>query len=90
MNSRNTGLPLPPAVRSAQKAMEMLRVWVVDGHQEIVLSPNMWKDSRSWGLLLVDIARHVANVYEQQGVDRAVVLQSIRAALDVEWEHPTE
>ena len=67
-------LPVPDAVNTAQKAMEMARLWIVDGDQQIVLSPNLWKDPATWGLMLVDLAKHVANAYSQQGRIRAPCL----------------
>jgi hypothetical protein len=83
-------LPVPPTLRDAQKAMEMVRVWIVDGHQHVVLSPNLWSDPAAWGLMLVDLARHVASAYQAQGQDRATVLQRIREAIDAEWSFPTD
>jgi len=42
-------------------------------------------------VLLVDLARHVANAYEQAGGDdRAEVLALIREAFEAEWEMPTD
>ena len=90
MKFEDASLPVPPAVSAASKAMEMARIWLVDGDQHVVLTPNLWKDSASWGLMLVDLARHVASAYESQGHDRAEVLRRIRDAFDAEWGHPTE
>jgi hypothetical protein len=59
-------LPVPPAVTGASKAMEIARIWLVDGDQHVVLSPNLWKDSASWGLMLVDLARHVASALSRR------------------------
>jgi len=90
MSVGKSELPVPPTLDQAERAMEMARVWIVDGHQHVVLSPNLWRDPASWGLLLVDIARHVASAYEgQMQQDRATVLQRIREAFDAEWSHPT-
>jgi hypothetical protein len=82
-------LPLPPTLDQAERAVEMARVWIVDGDQHVVLSPNLWRDAASWGLMLVDIAGHVASAYQAQGQDRAAVLQRIREAFDAEWSHRT-
>jgi hypothetical protein len=84
-------LPLPPTLDQAASAMEMARIWIVDGHQDVVLSPNLWPDSGAWGLMLVDIARHVASAYAQQrGQNRTEVLKRIREAFDGEWSHSTD
>ncbi len=90
MPKKRLQLPIPPAVESSKKAMEIIRVWIVDGHQEIVLSSNLWNDPGAWGLLLVDIARHVSIIYQSQSMDKNRVLKLIRAAFEAEWENPTE
>lgn len=83
-------LPVPATLDQATRAMEIARVWIVDGDQHIVLSQDLWRDPASWGLMLADLARHVANAYEAQGQDRKAVLLRIREALDAEWSHPTD
>jgi hypothetical protein len=72
----------PPGVKHASRAMEIVRVWIVDEKQQVVLSGNLWDDPAAWGLMLVDLARHVANAYEDQGHDRNRVLSRIREAFD--------
>jgi hypothetical protein len=42
------------------------------------------------GLMLVDLAKHVAAAYEAKGIGRDAALRSIRAAIDAEWSHPTD
>lgn len=68
----------------------MLRVWVADGDQVVALSPAMWADPGAWGLLVVDLAKHVSVAYEAKGIGRDAALRSIRAAMDAEWSHPTD
>jgi hypothetical protein len=52
-------LPVPSVVSGARRSMEMARIWIADGHQVVALSPNLWSDPGAWGLMLVDIARHI-------------------------------
>ena len=68
----------------------MLRVWVADDNRVVILSPAMWADLGALGLLLVDLAKHVAAAYEAKGINRDAALQSIRAAMEAEWSHPTD
>jgi hypothetical protein len=63
-------LPIPDSVVDANEVMEIARLWIADGDQHVVLSPKLWRDPAAWGLMLVDLARHVANAYEQQGHSR--------------------
>lgn len=90
MTAQASELPLPPTIADAEKAMEMARIWIVDGDQHVVLSPNLWKDPAAWGLMLADLARHVAAAYAAKGQDRGAVLGRIREALDAEWTAPTD
>lgn len=83
-------LPIPSSIEGCEKAIEMARIWIADGDQHVVLSPDLWSDPGAWGLMLVDLARHVANAYAQKGHDSSVVLANIRAAMDAEWAAPTE
>jgi len=90
VTSKTKDLPIPDAVKDASRSMEMARVWLADGEQCVVLSPNLWKDPASWGLMLVDLARHAANAYEAQGHDREKALDRIYEGFQAEWTHPTD
>jgi hypothetical protein len=84
-------LPIPPAASSAQESAEIARVWIADGRQHVTLNAPAWKDPAAWGLLLVDLAKHVANAYAQvEGRDAREVLTRIRKGFDAEWEHATD
>jgi len=84
-------LSVPPAARADSAARELARVWAAGGEQHVSLEIGLWPDPGAWGLLLVDLARHVANAYEQtQGHDASDVLARIREAFDAEWQTPTD
>lgn len=83
-------LPIPLTIEDSEKSMEMVRIWIADNEQHVILTPNLWDDPGAWGLMLVDLARHVSKAYAQSGNDEAVVLQRIKEAFDVEWDNPTE
>lgn len=78
-------LSRPSGVEDASRAMEIARIWIVDKRQQVVLSGNLWDHPAAWGLMLVDLAKHVANAYANQGHDRERVLARVREALDAEW-----
>lgn len=82
-------LLVPERVLQAEQKVEIARLWVADGRQVVVLSPSVWSDPACWGLMLVDLAHHVAAQYEPLGHDRQKTLERIRAAFDAEWTHPT-
>jgi hypothetical protein len=84
-------LPVPPAAQADASARELARVWAASGAQHVSLATGLWPDPGAWGSVLVDLARHLANAYEQaDGRNPAVVLGRIRDAFDAEWKAPTD
>jgi len=58
--------------------MEAIRVWVAKRGQHVSLNPLVWKDPQAWGIVLADLAGHVANAYEQTlGLDRGETMRKI-------------
>jgi hypothetical protein len=50
-----------------------------------------WKDPAAWGIMLVDLAKHIASAYEQSGgLNQAAALSRIKQGFDTEWESPTD
>lgn len=84
-------LPVPSTAKTDASARELVRVWAAGGEQHVSIATGLWSDPGAWGLLLVDLARHVANAYEQtEGRDPVKVLARIRDAFDAEWQTPTD
>ena len=84
-------LEIPPVAQADPKAVEVARVWVALGNQHVSLRPDVWEDPAAWGIVLVDLAKHVANAhYETSGRDPSQTLQRIRAGFDAEWGHGTD
>jgi Domain of unknown function (DUF5076) len=86
------GLQEPPAVDGDGGALEVLSVWI--GSRDaanVVLKPDAFADPAMWGLLLVDIARHVSNAIGETGAgDAARVLERIRQGFAAEISSPTD
>lgn len=82
-------LEVPEAVLRATEKAELARIWLADGSQVVVISDRLWSDPGVWGLMLVDVARHVAKAYEQAGVPREIALKKIKEAMEAEWSSPT-
>jgi hypothetical protein len=69
----------------------MLRVWAAGGKQHVSIATGLWDDPANWGIMLVDLAKHIANSYEQSGgMDQARVLKRLREGFDAEWGSPTD
>jgi hypothetical protein len=85
--------PLPPPADVAldPRAVEIARVWITTEGQRATLAASLWDDPAAWGLMLVDLARQIAEAYaKDQGVASADALARIREGFDAEWEHPTD
>jgi hypothetical protein len=84
-------LVIPEAAKIDEGSFELLRVWVANKAQHVSLRSAVWKDPAAWGIMLADLAKHVANSYEQEaGLDRARTLRRIKDAIDVELGSPTD
>jgi hypothetical protein len=84
-------LPVPPGVEQAPDAVEVLRLWVANGSQHVIVSTAQWRDPAAWGLALVDLARHIARAYEAGGgPPEADALARLREGFDAEWNVPTD
>ena len=59
--------PIPPDALGNSEAVEVLRAFVVDGGLSISFT-RAFEDPQMWGMLLVDVARHAARVFEKEGV----------------------
>jgi hypothetical protein len=83
-------LPIPPDATSDPRAREIARVWAAHGGQHVTLAA-LWEDPAAWGVMLVDLARHVANAYAlRAGVSREEAMARIRKGFDIEWQSPTD
>jgi hypothetical protein len=89
MNPRE--LPIPNAAKTDAQAIELLRVWAANGAQHVAIATHVWNDPAMWGIMLVDLAKHVASAYEQTtGGEFASILTRIREGLDAEWDTETD
>ena len=91
MNSHPRQLPIPDVATQDLRARELARVWAAGGQQHVSLATDLWSDPASWGIMLVDLARHAANAYVQSGgAKRADILSRIKEGFDAEWDNQTD
>ena len=70
--------------------IEILRASVVDGAVSVALR-RAFDDPFTWGVLLVDLARHAARVYAMETeLSEEEALVEITAGLRAELEDPTD
>ena len=91
MKTHISELIIPPLATADPKAVEILRVWASGGKQHVAIATGLWNDPAKWGIMLVDLARHIANIFEQsEGKDFQVALDRLKAGFDAEWSHQTD
>ncbi|MFB3906725.1 MAG: DUF5076 domain-containing protein [Acidobacteriota bacterium] len=91
MHKRPKQLPVPGPAANDARAIELLRVWVAGGKQHVSLATGLWSDPANWGIMLVDLAKHIANAYQQtEGIEHAAALRRLREGFDAEWGTPTD
>jgi hypothetical protein len=84
-------LPIPVPAKQDPRSFEILRVWMTQTGQYVILKPGATQDPAGWGLVLADVMRHIANAYEQvEGRDRSRTFERIRAGLEAELSSPTD
>jgi len=82
--------PIPPDAIGRDDAVEVLRAFVIDNGLSISFM-RAFDDPQMWGMLLVDIARHAARVFEKEGVmSEAEALDRIRSMFEAEIANPTD
>jgi hypothetical protein len=82
-------LRVPESAKTDPKSFELLRVWVAHQDQHISLRVGVWDDPAAWGVMLADLARHIANAFEKvENRDPVKVLEQIRAGFDAEMQTP--
>lgn len=90
--SQKDALRIPAAAMKDPRSMEILRVWIAGGEQHVALAFGMWEEPAAWGVLLADLARHIADAHAQQDdqVDPEDFLESIRSGMETELDGPGE
>ena len=84
-------LPVPDTVTADESSIEIVRVWGANNEQHITIDVGTWDEPLGWGLLLADLARHIAIAYGEEGdVSVAEALALIKQRMDGEWEKAVE
>ena len=89
--SETTQLQIPSEARNDKKSFELLRVWVANSEQHISLRAGVWDDPAAWGIMLADLAGHIANTFEQSGtLPRDKALVAIHEGFEAEMASPSD
>src|SRR5437868_6440168 len=85
-------IPIPPRALEDPDSRELVRAWVANNALHVSLDVGNWgaDEPIGWGVLLSDIARHVADALDEQDVaDPVEVLAKIREVFNREIDEPT-
>ena len=88
-------LLIPPKAANDPQSQEMLRAWIADQGLHCSLRVGVWQDQDmdeawAWGILLADVAKHVANALEEStGKDPRETMQAIKESFGTEVHKPT-
>lgn len=86
-------LEIPEKARKDKGSAELLRVWVTppDGAIHVVIKTDVWSDPAAYGIVLADLARHIANGFHQtQGMNISEALNRVAEGFSAEINSPTE
>src|SRR5215470_17488443 len=82
-------LVIPPTALE-QGGVEVLRAAIVDGGLHVSLR-RAFDDPEAWGMLIADVARHVARIYATENQFREEeTLERIRSLFNAELDSPTD
>src|SRR4051812_11365516 len=87
-------LPIPPEAL-AHRSVEMIRVWLANQQQHVVLNIGFWEDRglderAAWGIVIADMVRHIADAHQSEyGHDPTATASIIRRAFEAEMGNPT-
>ena len=88
---------IPPAALRDEDAVELARVWIAECGLHCSLKVGMYaadggmsQETRAWGMILADMAGHIADALSGQGMaDRNELFQAIVDRFDEETSRPT-
>ena len=85
-------LAIPPAAARDQASFEVLRVWIAEQGQHVSIRSGAWEDPFAWGIVLADLARHVALAQHLQNpeTDIDAFVERLLEGFHAEIENPTD
>ena len=91
MGAAESELRIPSSATDDPKAFEIARMWVAHGGQHVAIRVGVWQKPEAWGIVLADLAKHLASAYEQHvGLNRDAALEQIKAKFQAEMNSLTD
>jgi len=88
----NKYLDVPPVAARDKASFEVLRVWIAEQGQHVSLRSGAWEDPFAWGIVLADLARHIALAHQLQHpeTDLEGFVERLLEGFHAEIENPTD
>jgi Domain of unknown function (DUF5076) len=88
----NKFLDIPLTAQRDKASFEVLRVWIAEQGQHVSIRSGAWEDPFAWGIVLADLARHIALAHEMQDkkIDKEAFLERLLEGFNAEIENPTD
>ncbi len=85
-------LQIPPAAERDKGSFEVLRVWIAEQGQHVSIRSGAWEDPFAWGIVLADLARHIALAHKMQkdDLDEEEFLERLLEGFRAEIDNPTD
>ena len=85
-------LAVPPAAARDRASFEVMRVWIAEKGQHVSIQSGAWEDPFAWGIVLADLARHIAQAHRMQDkkIDPEKFLARLLEGFEAEIEDPTD
>ncbi|RXH58356.1 hypothetical protein GRAN_1666 [Granulicella sibirica] len=85
-------MAIPPAAVRDRASFEVLRVWIAEKGQHVSIQSGAWDDPFAWGIVLADLARHIALAHQMQDkkVDTEKFMERLLEGFQAEIEDPTD
>lgn len=85
-------LDIPPAAQRDKASFEVMRVWIAEQGQHVSIQSGAWEDPFAWGIVLADLARHIALAHQMQNskVDPEVFMDRLLEGFQAEIDNPTD
>jgi hypothetical protein len=85
-------LSIPPVAQRDKASFEVLRVWIAEQGQQVSIRSGAWDDPFAWGIVLADLARHIALAHEMQDekIEKEAFLERLLEGFSAEIDSPTD
>jgi len=83
---------VPPAAQRDKASFEVMRVWIAEQSQHVSIRSGAWEDPFAWGIVLADLARHIALAHELHGEtpNKDAFLERLLEGFNAEIDNPTD